>query len=242
VQDVSVIENRKVLVIVPARGGSKGVKLKNIRTVNGKALVTLVGEVVSQVDYIDYAMVSTDHDKISEVAKACGLEVPFFRPDCLSGDRIGDVEVLLHSLLECEKLNNERYDLIVMLQPTSPMRTAKHVRDAIELLVAENADSVWTLSETDAKGNPLKQLVLKNGCIDFYDGNGADIIARQELVPTYHKNGVAYVMTRDCLLQHKSIKGKKCIPLVIEEPMANIDTELDIAFAEFLATYVVKGY
>ncbi|NRF33152.1 cytidylyltransferase domain-containing protein [Vibrio coralliilyticus] len=236
------IEDKKILAVVPARGGSKGVKLKNIRTVNGKPLVALVGEVISQIGFIDYAMVSTDHVKIAEVAKASGLQVPFYRPAYLSGDRIGDVEVLTHSLIEAEKLNDERYDLVVMLQPTSPTRTAKHVSDAIELLISENADSVWTVSETDSKGNPLKQLTINDGCIDFYDDRGAKIIARQELIPTYHKNGVAYVMTRDCLLEHQSIKGKKCVSLVIEEPMANIDTEMDIAFAEFLGSYVGKEH
>lgn len=231
------IEGKKILLVVPARGGSKGVKLKNLRTINGVPLVALVGDVVKSIDMIDYAMVSTDHEDIAKVAQSSGLELPFYRPEHLSGDLVGDVDVLTHALVEIERLNNEQYDLIVMLQPTSPMRTAKHVEDAIEMLVTHEADSVWTVSETDSKGHPLKQLTLENECIGYYDQKGANIIARQQLVPTYHKNGIAYVVTRQCLLEDKSIKGKKCVPLVIKEQVANIDTELDIAFAEFLTGY-----
>lgn len=234
------IADKKVLIVVPARGGSKGVKLKNIRTIGGIPLVAIVGNVVKELDFVDYALVSTDHDEIANVAKQSGLEVPFYRPEELSGDRVGDVEVLTHALIESEKLNNERYDIVVMLQPTSPLRTAKHITDAINLLIENEADSVWTISETDSKGHPLKQLIYKGEEIDYYDPKGANIIARQQLIPTYHKNGIAYVMTRECLIDDGSIKGNKCLPLLIEGYLPNIDTELDLAFAEFLLTYEGK--
>ena len=231
------IDNKKILVVVPARGGSKGVKLKNLRTIGGIPLIALAGQVVQKLDVVDYAVVSTDHQEIAKVAKENGLEVPFYRPLDLSGDRIGDVEVLTHALIESEKLNNVRFDIIVMLQPTSPFRTSKHVNDAIKLLINNNADAVWTVSETDSKGNPLKQLIFRDHEIDYYDKAGANIIARQQLIPTYHKNGIAYVMTRECLIEKYSIKGDICMGMLIEEFVPNIDTELDIAFAEFLLKY-----
>jgi CMP-N,N'-diacetyllegionaminic acid synthase len=234
------VEDKSVLVVVPARGGSKGIKLKNLRKIGGISLVARVGMVVQELDMVDYAVVSTDHSEIAKVAKESGLEVPFFRPENLSGDRIGDVGVLTHALVECEKLNNQKYDIIVMLQPTSPLRTSEHVKNAIKALIVNKADAVWSVSETDSKGHPLKQLVFENNEIDYYDPKGANIIARQQLVPTYHKNGIVYVMTRECLLDKKSIKGDRCIPLIIEEYVSNIDTELDIAFAEFLLTYKGK--
>ena len=139
--------------------------------------------------------------------------------------------------LPIERIDNTFYDIVVMLQPTSPLRTAKHVIDSIQKLIDTHADSVWTLSMTDAKGHPFKQLIIENDRIDYYDKEGANIISRQQLSPTYHKNGIAYVMTRDCILQQKSIKGKKCVPLLINEYVSNIDTEMDIAFAEFLMQY-----
>ena len=229
------INNKRVLIVVPARGGSKGIKLKNIRTINGKPLIAIVGDVVKEIRVADRIIVSTDNKEIAKVALDSGIDVPFYRPESISGDKIGDVDVLTHALHEIEKLDNLKYDIIVMLQPTSPMRKSSHVISAIKKLIETNADSVWTVSETDAKGNPLKQLIFDSEFnIDFYDPLGANIIARQELKPTYHKNGVAYVMTRECLLEKRSIQGRKCIAHVIEEIVTNIDTELDMAFTEFL--------
>jgi CMP-N,N'-diacetyllegionaminic acid synthase len=228
------INGYKILVIIPARGGSKGVKLKNIRKVGGFPLLALVAKVVKQIPIIDKTIVSTDHTEIVNVAINSGLEVPFLRPKSLSGDQISDIDVLTHTLLEAETYFSTIYDIIVMLQPTSPLRTPKHIVDAINLLINESADSVWTISETDSKGHPYKQLIINDGKIDYYDIAASKIIARQQLLPTYHKNGVAYVMTRDCILNQKSIKGNKCCSLLINEPVVNIDTEFDIEYAEYL--------
>lgn len=227
------INNKKILAIVPARGSSKGVKLKNIREIGGVPLVGIVGKILNEIDIIDKAIVSTDHKEIAAIAVENGIECPFFRPDSLSGDRIGDVDVLTHALLEIERIENTTYDIIVMLQPTSPSRTAKNVVDAIQKFVNADADSLWTLSETDSKGHPYKQLVIKDDLIDFFDSRGRKIIARQDLTKTYHKNGIAYVISRDCLINKKSIEGDICIPFVIDGYAANIDTELDIDIAEY---------
>ena len=228
------LNSKKILAIIPARGGSKGVKLKNIRKLGGVPLITIVANVIKEIPFIDRAVVSTDHKEIAAVALKSGLDVPFYRPEHLSGDRISDIDVLTHALIEMEKRDNTIYEIILMLQPTSPSRTSKHIADSINLLVKSSADSVWTLSETDTKGHPYKQLLINNGEIEYYDEAAKNIIARQQLKPTYHKNGVAYVMTRDCILNLKSIKGHKCCSLVIDDYVVNIDTELDIEFAEFL--------
>ncbi|MEW5784947.1 MAG: acylneuraminate cytidylyltransferase family protein, partial [Bacillota bacterium] len=129
------IDNKRILVVVPARGGSKGIKLKNIMPVNGVPLVALVGEIVKQLPYVDRAIVSTDHPMIAEVAKEAGLDVPFFRPEELSGDFISDVQVLTHALLSMEKMDATTYDLVVMLQPTSPLRQADHVTETVMKLL-----------------------------------------------------------------------------------------------------------
>lgn len=231
------INNKSILVVVPARGGSKGVKLKNIRKLNGIPLVGLVGKVVQQLSWIDRTIVSTDHVEIANVSLNFGLEVPFFRSEELSGDAIGDVDVLSDALLRVENLDNTKYDIIVMLQPTSPFRTAKHVTDAVQLLLDTNSDSVWTLSLSDSKAHPYKQLLVRDEKVEFYDPIGEKIIARQQLFPTYHKNGIAYVMTRECLIDYKSIRGNICKPLIIEEFTVNIDTEMDLAFSEFYLNY-----
>lgn len=228
------LENKTILVVVPARGGSKGMKLKNIRKLNGVPLVALVGQVVKQLPYVDRAVVSTDHEKIAQIAKESGLDVPFMRPKALSGDFVGDCKVLNHALLECEQIDGKQYDVIVMLQPTSPLRQPEHVTASIEKLIKGNFDAVWTVSETDSKAHPLKQLVIRKDNLDYYDPAGANIIARQQLTPVYHKNGVAYAITRDCIINKKSIKGDKTSFILINEIMANIDTEFDLRLAEFV--------
>ena len=229
------IQNQSILTVVPARGGSKGVSLKNLRMVGGQSLVSRVSAVVAQVPEIDRAVVSTDHDGIAGAAEAAGLAAPFRRPESLAGDRIGDLEVLTHALQATEKLDGRKYDIVVMLQPTSPFRKPEQVSACIRMLVKGDWDAVWTVSPTDSKSHPLKQLnVGEEGALDLYDASGAQIIARQQLEPVYHRNGIAYAFTRECLLEQKTIRGKRTGALVIEEPCVNIDTEWDLELAEFM--------
>jgi len=229
------IQNQSILAVVPARGGSKGVPLKNLRMLGGQSLVSRVSAVMAQVPDIDRAVVSTDHDGIAGVAEAAGLVAPFRRPESLAGDRIGDLEVLTHALEATEKLDGRKYDIVVMLQPTSPFRKPEQVAACIRMLVEGNWDAVWTVSPTDSKSHPLKQLTVgEEGVLDLYDASGAQIIARQQLEPVYHRNGIAYAFTRECLLEQKTIRGKRTGALVIEELCVNIDTEWDLELAEFL--------
>lgn len=227
-------KDKSILVVVPARGGSKGIKLKNIHPLAGKPLIAYTAQTVSQLDFVDQAVVSTDNEKIGDIAKQYGLSVPFFRPPELSGDIVSDLDVLVHALLKTEQADNRKYDVVLMLQPTCPLRRTHHVEDALCKLLEGDYDAVWTLSPTDSKAHPLKQLVVQDGLIEYYDPRGSYIVARQQLKPVYHVNGAAYAITRQCLLEKKSKKGDRCSAIIIEEYLANIDTEQDIAFAEFL--------
>jgi CMP-N,N'-diacetyllegionaminic acid synthase len=227
--------DKRVLVVIPARGGSTGVKLKNLREVGGVPLVARAAIVARELGFADRIIVSTDHSKIAEVARSFGVDVPFLRPDDLSGPSVGDWEVLHHALTEMERLDSVTYDIIIMLQPTSPSRTAKHVRDTVAQLADNGFDAVWTVSETDSKGHPLKQfLVTENGELQYYDQRGAAIVARQQLSPVYHRNGIAYAMTRSCLLDQKSIKGVRTGALIVLGDVVNIDTEFDLQLANFI--------
>lgn len=228
------IGSRRVLAVVPARGGSKGLHLKNLRPVLGVPMVARVGEVVRALSMIDRCVVSTDHEEIARVAEAAGIPAPFRRPPEISGDRIGDWDVLAHALKETERLDGIGYDIVVMLQPTSPLRRPEHVRAAIEMLVEGNWDAVWTLSETDSKGHPLKQLTVTDGELDYSDPAGKAILARQQLKPVFHRNGIAYAITRDCLLKQRAVKGRRTGGLVLQGHFVSIDTEWDIALAEFV--------
>ncbi|GJL81748.1 MAG: hypothetical protein DHS20C01_13820 [marine bacterium B5-7] len=227
------LDGKTVLVVVPARGGSKGVPLKNIRAVGGVPLVGRVGLVIKELAFVDKAVVSTDHEEIARVARTYGIESPFYRSTELSGDRVGDWEVLTDALEKMEALDKTVYDIIIMLQPTSPLRTPKQVADTVKKLIDGEFDAVWTVSETDIKSHPLKQLqVNERGEMQHYDPAGKKIVARQELVPLFHRNGIAYAMTRECLLKKKSIYGDRLGAVIVSEPVANIDTEADIENAE----------
>lgn len=228
-------EGKRILAVVPARGGSKGIKLKNLRPVGGMPMVARVGSIVREINWIDRAVVSTDHDEIARVAEASGLDAPFRRPEALSGDRIGDLDVLIHALVATEAFDGCRYEVVIMLQPTSPLRRSEHVTATIKKLVDEDLDAVWTVSETNPKSHPLKQMVIgADGQMDYYDPAGSQIIARQQLSRVYHRNGIAYGIRRHCLLEQKSIKGEKTGAIVLDGDFISIDTELDISLTEFV--------
>ena len=186
------IKGLKILSVIPARGGSKGVPLKNLREIRGISIVEIAAKVSSSVDIIDKTIVSSDHEGIIKAAIKGGAEAPFIRPLELSGDRISDLEVLTHSLLQVEKDDGVNYDIVVMLQPTSPLRIKQQVIDTIEILVNNKFDSVWTVSETD------------------------------------HRNGIAYAISRDCLVNQKSIKGRNTGFLICEGIAISVDTEDDL--------------
>ena len=229
------IDGRNVLVIVPARGGSKGIRLKNLRQVGGVPLVARVGHVVAEIPAVDRAVVSTDYDEIARIAEAAGLAAPFRRPLELSGDRVGDWQVLDHGLAEMERIDEVRYDVVVMLQPTSPLRRSEDVTRTIEKLVGEGWDAVWTVSPTDSKAHPLKQLTVSevDHDLDYYDPEGETILARQQLTPVFHRNGVAYAFTRSCLVDQKTIMGKRTGALVLNGLHLSVDTERDIELADY---------
>ena len=228
------IKNNKVLAIVPARGGSKGIPLKNLRKINGKSLVAITANCIKNITEIDRAIISTDYDNIAEEAEKFGLSAPFRRPRELSGDTIADWEVLRHALKAIEEIDNCHYDIIVMLQPTSPLRTPEHVSKTIKKLVNDGLDTCWTISKTDLKYHPLKQLNINKNNIEPWDSNGEKIVTRQELKTVYHKNGIAYVMARKCILNSNTKQfsgtplGTKAGAYIVEGQHVSIDTEEDI--------------
>lgn len=226
------IAGQRVLAVVPARGGSKGLPRKNLREVGGVPLVALAGRIARQIPEIDRAVVSTDSPEIVAAALEGGLAAPFMRPESLSGDLIGDVDVLLHALEATEQADDTRYDIVVMLQPTSPLRTAPEVRACLDMFVANDADSVWSVSRIDRKYHPLKQLSVDGNRLSYYDSRGSAIVARQQLDDMYIRNGVAYVVSRDCLTERHALMGQRAFACITTAPHISIDTAEDLARAE----------
>ena len=226
---------KRILVIVPARGGSKGVKRKNLHALAGRPLVVHTAELVRALPEVDQAVVSTDSEEIAAMCRLAGLAAPFLRPEALSGDRIGDLEVLRQGLEEMERRDQVCYDFVLMLQPTCPLRTAGMVTATLNKAVDEGWDAVWTVSPSDLKYHPLKALAVgPDGGLGYFDPRGAGIIARQQLVPVYHRNGAAYAISRAALLVHQTILPARTGAMVVEEPLVSIDTLEDFARVEAL--------
>lgn len=223
----------KILGIIPARGGSKGIPGKNIKPLAGKPLIAFTIEVASQSALSD-VIVTTDDADIMEIAIQYGAKVPFIRPAELASDTSKSIDVSLHAMHAMEALDNSIYDAIMLLQPTAPFRTMEDINACIALLNNNvNADSV--ISVVDVKAHhPARMKFLENGMLidppfcEAYENQN-----RQELQAMYIRNGAIYLTRRETLLQH-SYKGAKCLAYVMPEiRSANIDTLHDFELAEW---------
>ncbi len=222
-------KNKNILAIIPARGGSKGIPKKNLKKINGIPLVCLAGICAQKIKQIDRIIISTDCEEIAQVSKKYGFEIPFKRPKSISRDSSKDIDVIMHGLIKIEKIDNIKYDVIVFLQPTSPLRTPAQVFNCIKFLINESYDSVWTVSKTENKNHPFKQLRINdNKCLEYYLPEGNQILPRQDLPSSFHVNGIAYVLTRETVLEKKSRLGEKNGAYIIKNKYANIDTPEDL--------------
>lgn len=220
----------RVLAVVAARGGSKGVPRKNLREIGGVPMVARVKPVVDRLDFVDRCIVSTDDP---DIAAASGLDAPFMRPAEISGDLASAADVARHALTATEQIDDARYDVLLYLEPTAPTRTAKDVETCYRKLMAENLDAVWTVSPVNPSFHPLKLFELDAEKLRYYDPHGADIVARQQLKPVYRRNGVCYALTRSCVTEH-GFMGPKTGAVVTDDRHISVDSELDIAFVNFL--------
>lgn len=225
-----------MLAIVPARGGSKGIPLKNLKTVAGKSLLARTLELAQNVPEITDICVSTDHPDIKGAALGFDGVVVINRPEELSGDRVADSPVLQHATGEMERISGKAFDVVVMLQVTSPLRTIDDVTESIAKLVVTGCDAVWTVSPTELHFHPLKQLVVdEDSAMQLFDDRGLQIIARQQLSPVFHRNGSCYALRRDFLMTADGLFSPDSSQAVISKgERVNIDTEADLLRAEEL--------
>lgn len=228
------IKKKKILAIIPARGGSKGIKLKNLRKINGKSLIKITAEIISKIKFIDRAVISTDNKKIALEAIKNNLTFYKYRPKYLSGDKISDIEVIKFTLNEVEKIENTNYDIVLMLHPTSPLRKKSDVEKSLKLLLKKNYDSVWTVSKTDSKFHPYKQLLVNKGKLKYFSKKGSKIIYRQQLNQVYHRNSVAYVVKSKLLKKRKSIITNNTGAYLVKDNQISIDTMSDLSYANKL--------
>ncbi len=230
----------KIVAIIPARGGSKRIPRKNIRTFCGKPMIawTILGALKSK--HLDRVIVSTDDKEIAKVAKKYGAEVPFLRPDELTIPTIGIEPTLKHAYEWL--LGNENYkaDALAMLMPTAPLRQTRHIDEAIEIFKKTGADSVVAVNETPANHTPYWTLIRnKKGKITLFDGTSLkDMIVRSQDFPQkcYGRNDLIYVLKPKNLFEKKSnLYGNKVELYIIPDPSnyeADVNTPDEWADAE----------
>ena len=225
-------KTRKSLAIIPARGGSKGVKNKNIRLLGGLPLISHTINAAIKASLLDDFLVSTDSEEIKQVAENAGANVPFLRPKEYATDDAPTVNVVSHVLEWYESANNRKVDLIVLLQPTTPLRTYQDIDNAIEILQSnKNIDSL--ISCYDATHVHPSIMYTKNGDKMFPFIDGSRLQRRQDFEPVYVRNGAIYICRRDYFIENNSLISHACVGYIMSrEASLNIDEELDFKLAE----------
>ncbi len=225
------IYNKKVLCIIPARGGSKGIPRKNIIEIDDKPLVAYSIECAKESRYIDSVVVSTDDEEIASISKAWGAEVPFLRPKELAHDTSKTIEAVLFTVDELQK-RTCIFDILVLLQPTQPLRTAVQVDEAIRLFMEKQEDvvSLSAVSEhpilmrkLDETTQNVKPLLSQNSTV-----------RRQDMETFFIVNGAIYVNGIHNLSKDTSFNDNPIGYVMNESVTVDIDDELDLMWARFL--------
>ena len=225
-------KNKRFLAIIPARGGSKGIPNKNIMDICGKPLVAYTIEAGKKSKYIDEIMVSTDSHIIKEVAEQYGAKVPFLRPELLSDDSAKSIDLVLHAI-DFYISNNTNFDFVILLQPTSPLRTYAQIDEAIEKLMDNSGDSLVSVREADE--NPVLMRSIADGKLKEVISFQGPNLRRQDLPTFYIFNGALYINSIDMLVHKKSFIDEDTIPYVMsKESSVDIDTKLDAKLVEFI--------
>ncbi|MHB8155171.1 MAG: acylneuraminate cytidylyltransferase family protein [Candidatus Omnitrophota bacterium] len=226
-------KNRKILCVIPARGGSKGLPGKNIKKLLGKPLIAYSIEHAARSKYIDRTIVSTDSKRIAFVAKGLGAEVPFLRPKHLATDKSSTVDALLHAIEWMENKEGFIFDILVLLHVTTPLRSVEDVDKSIELLFKKDTDNVFSVAQ--AHKNPYFNMVevKKNGKVELI--KKGKYTSRQSAPHVFDMNSSIYVWWKDVLKNKKSLfLSNTRIYLMPKERSVDIDDYFDFRVARML--------
>ena len=222
---------RQVVAIIAARGGSKRVPRKNVRTLAGKPLIchTIMAALAAR--SLARVIVSTDDSEIAAVARAAGAEVPFLRPEAIAGDASPAIETLQHALAHLEE-EGATPPALVLLQPTSPFRTAADIDEAVALFHSSGAATVTAVCL--AHDHPYWSWSIADGALRPFFSAQHIAMGRHDLPPAYAENGAIYVLSCETV-RRGEFYGSKVVPYVMAQADSlDIDTEEDLAYAEFL--------
>lgn len=225
----------RILAIIPARGGSKGVPGKNIKLLGSEPLLAYTTEIALQSKLLTEVMVSSEDDKINEIAKTLGVQEPFVRPTELAQDNTPTIDVIIHAL-EWYKNKNIFFDAVCLLQVTSPFRTVAFLDKAIEKFIQTGCDSLVSVQKVPHEYNPHWTFEMNpDGNLKIATGETKIIPRRQELPIAYHRDGSIYITKTKVLLEQHSLYGKS-ISYIESDPefYVNIDTMDDWDKAEMM--------
>lgn len=221
-----------MIALIPARGGSKGLPNKNIKLLNGKPLIAYTIEAALQAKEISRVIVSTDYENIKEVALQYGADIPFLRPDFLATDSSSSLDVFKYTINRLEEEENIVIDNFVVLQPTSPLRTSKHIDEAISLFREKEAKAVVSYCKEYHSIFWHKKIDSKGKIVNIFEGDFSK--NRQEIEETYFPNGAIYVFNKNYIFGTKDYSND-CYAYIMDRKYSiDIDTIDDFLYAEFL--------
>lgn len=226
-------KDKKILAIIPARGGSKGIKNKNIVDLCNRPLISYSIIAALESKYIDKVVVSTDSEEIAEVARNYDAEVPFLRPKELASDTAKTIDAVMHCIETLEEMG-QTYDYLVLLQPTQPLRQAYHIDEAIELLM--DKDEVSLISVRRVIDHPILIRTIDEV------GNGVNLMnqsstqRRQDFKQYYKVNGSIYINKIDQLTYETSLNDNKVCYIMEDQYDIDIDEHFDLSIAELKLT------
>lgn len=223
----------KILGLIPARGGSKGIPNKNRKKLGGKPLLEYTFEAALGSKKLSRVVFSSEDEQLIELAKKKGVEVPFVRPASLASDTAGSLEVVQHAL-QYLALEGEHYDAVCLLQVTYPFRTAEDIDNAILKFESSKTDSLISVKEVPHQYNP-HWVFLENSSSNLSIATGDDQIIkrRQDLPKAFIRDGAIYISKSEVLLNENSFYGKSISHIELDpQKYVNIDTEIDWYKAE----------
>lgn len=227
-------QNKKILGVITARGGSKGIPGKNIKLLLGKPLIAYSIEAAKNSQYLDRCIVSTDYDEIIEAAKKYGADVPFKRPDELAQDDTPHLPVMQHAIKWVKDNQGEEYDYAMILQPTSPLRTGQDIDNCIKKIVDTGADSVISMMELLNFSLKKMKKIENDLILPLVQEEGPSSSRRQQLEKIYKRNAAIY-LTKTEVLMAGDLFGKISRPYIMpEERSLDIDHLIDFEMVEFL--------
>ena len=218
--------NKKILALVPARGGSKGIKYKNLKKINGISLIGHTYKFIKLSNFFDEMYLSTESQKINLEAKKYNFKT-IFRSKKLSGDYISDYSII-KSVLTNKIIKKQKFDYLVYLQPTSPLRRVSHIKKTFRKMIDEKYDAAISVTKISDKYHPKKVFNLKNKYLNLYLESGKRVFARQHLDQVFIRNGVFYIFKISSFLKESDIYLKKTYASITNYKTVNIDTYKDL--------------